>query len=84
MKTGTESGSLPRRSRRVAARAWWALLPFIGYYCDDTPMWRWWMRPARWAWALVGKLPGSDPYEPVAPVVCNCDYCLGLTDVWTP
>ncbi len=72
------------RSRTLASRAWWALLPYIGYYCDGTDQWRWWMRPARWAWTAIGWLPSSSPFEPPPPVVCHCDYCLGLTDEWTP
>jgi hypothetical protein len=34
-------------------------LPHIGYYCDGTEFWRWWMRPARWAWTALGWLPNS-------------------------
>jgi hypothetical protein len=36
------------------------------------------MRPATWLWKFVGKLPGSDPFEPTEPIVCNCDYCRGV------
>jgi hypothetical protein len=70
----------PQRNTRVAARLWWALLPYIGYYCDGTEDWRWWMRPARWLWVLVDKLPGSAPYPPLPPVVCTCDYCMGVPE----
>jgi len=73
------------RSNRLAARASWALLPYIGFHCDkENGLWRWWMRPAYWLWRFVSWLPGGDLYEPLPPIECHCDYCLGLTDEWTP
>lgn len=50
------------RNERLVARARWWLLQYIGYYCDGTELWCWWMRPARWAWIALGWLPGSRLY----------------------
>lgn len=76
------------RSRRLVARLWWWTLPYAGWvgYRDvpggePTP---WYAFPLAWLHEIVRKLPGSDPFEPWTPPVCNCDYCLGLTDEWTP
>lgn len=72
------------RSTRLAARLWWALLPFAGCYGygkGDGGTWRWWMRFSivpYLLWKLVGNLPGSDPFRPIPPIVCNCDYCRGV------
>lgn len=69
------------RSRKLAARLWWALLPFAGchgYGKEEGLAWRWWMRFSvvpYLAWKLVGKLPSSAPFEPPPLIVCNCDEC---------
>lgn len=58
-------GRAPRRNHKLAARLWWLLLPFAGetgYACDEVPA-RWFAYPLTWLWKLVGKLPGSDPFE---------------------
>lgn len=75
-----------RISTRLAARLWWALLPYAGiwgYRDEDAPAEnvRWWWRftfVAYYAWKLVGRLPGSDPFEPMAQIVCTCDFCKGV------
>lgn len=81
----TRSSSGAIRSKRLAARLWWALLPYAGWiaYSDDDlecgaikPPW--YAYPLAWLWELVRRLPGSDPFEPMPPVVCNCDYCRGV------
>lgn len=46
-------------TQRPIGRLRWWLLPHIGYYCDGTEHWRWWMRPARWMWIALGWLPAS-------------------------
>lgn len=70
------------RSRTLAARLWWVLLPYAGWTGyhekgDPNPP-PWYAYPLAWAWKLVGRLPSSAPYEPMAPIVCNCDYCRGV------
>lgn len=79
----------PIHSTKWAARAWWWLLPYAGIwgYKDDVdefgpnPNERWWWRFTflhYCAWRLVSKLPSSAPFEPMEPIVCNCDYCRGV------
>lgn len=69
----------PVRSRRLAARLWWALLPFTGCYAYAE---RRWQRALGFVpfllWKLAGRLPGSAPFEPELPVACDCDYCRGV------
>jgi len=69
------------RSTRLAARLWWALLPFAGWtaYPDEPNPPPWYAYPLTWLWKLVGRLPGSAPFEPMPPIVCDCDYCRGLS-----
>ena len=65
------------RSHKLAARVWWALLPYAGetgYPNPDNPP-RWFAYPLTWAWKLVGKLPGSAPFLPFRPGVCDCEEC---------
>ena len=77
----------PVRSRRLAARLWWALLPYAGWIgyrdkelerdgtCVPPP---WYAFPLAWLWEVVRRLPGSAPYEPLPPIECDCDYCRGV------
>jgi hypothetical protein len=78
---------MPKRSRKLAARLWWFLLPFAGetgYPNPDNPP-RWFAYPLAWLWQLVNKLPSSDPFEPYSGPACNCDYCRGVPGaVWEP
>lgn len=75
------------RSRTLAARLWWVLLPYAGEvgYRDkelekagEIPRPRWRAYPLSWLWTLIGKLPSSDPFEPFEPPVCGCDFCRGV------
>ena len=77
----------PIRSRTLAARLWWLLLPFAGEtgYADAEHPARWFAHPLSWAWALINKLPRSAPFEPFPHIECNCDYCRGVPGaVWEP
>lgn len=73
---------VPHNNTTRAARLMWWLLPRIGYYAEGFDRVRAW--PFYMAWKLVGSLPSSALFKPYPPVECDCDYCLGLTDVWTP
>lgn len=71
----------PRRSRRLAARLWWATLPHAGMIgwpkgVGNPP--RWYDYPLAWLNRLAEKLPGSEPFEPQPPIICTCDYCQGV------
>lgn len=78
------------RSTRLAARLWWATLPYEGWvsYSPDEvgaipPPWYAW--PLAWLHRLVRKLPSSAPFEPWEPIICDCDYCRGVPGAeWTP
>lgn len=68
-------------STRLAARLWWALLPYAGWTGyhergEIPPPWYAW--PLTWLWQLVGTLPSAAPYKSMPQVVCNCDYCRGV------
>lgn len=66
------------RNNSLAARLHWALLPAIGeYYASEmfgekvSLRWRLGYRLMR----LVERLPNSNLYPPLTPVVCDCDEC---------
>jgi hypothetical protein len=75
------------RSRSFAARVWWATLPYAGWVgwrdeeleadgtCRKPP---WYAFPLAWLNRLAEKLPGFGAFEPMEPIVCNCDYCRGV------
>lgn len=71
------------RSKRLAARLWWATLPYagwIGYAGEEgaTPP-PWYAYPLAWLNRLAEKLPGSAPFEPMPRIECDCDYCRDAT-----
>lgn len=81
--------SVARRSNRLAARLWWATLPYAGWvgYRDKEleaegvcPRPPWYAYPLSWLWTLAGRLPGSDPFAPMELIVCTCDGCLAARD----
>jgi hypothetical protein len=72
----------------LAARLWWFTLPYDGWFWYDRdpgdprpPLHAY---PLAWLHRLVRKLPSSTPFKPMEPIVCDCDYCRGLTTEWTP
>lgn len=67
------------RSTTLTARLWWALLPAAGSYgyAETRRQRLLWLVP-NLLWQLVRRLPGSDPFEPMEPVICDCDYCRGV------
>jgi hypothetical protein len=73
------------RSTRLAARLWWATLPYAGWVtvtadeiADGANPAPWYAWPLAWVNRLAGRLPGSEPFGPLPPVVCDCDYCRGV------
>jgi len=72
------------RNTTLAARLWWALLPYAGCYGyrdADGGSEHWWMRFSvvpYMLWKLAGSVPGFAAFKPMPPVVCNCDYCRGV------
>lgn len=70
----------PVRSKRLAARLWWFLLPYAGEtgYSDSEFPARWRAYPLTWLWKLVNALPSSAPFEPSRIPPCDCDYCRGV------
>lgn len=77
---GCGEGVSAVHSTKWAARLWWFLLPYAGEtgYADAEHPARWFAHPLTWLWKFVGKLPGSEPFEPMPPIVCTCDYCRGV------
>lgn len=74
----TKGGNV-NRNNGLVARLHWALLPAIGeYYHADVYGG---VVPLRWRLAyhlmkLVERLPGSNLFHPLPPIVCDCDECL--------
>lgn len=77
------------RSRRLAARLWWATLPYAGWVTYDGEPGAvpppWWAHPLAWINKLSEKLPGSEPFEPMVERECDCDWCRGVPGAeWRP
>ena len=51
------------RNKALVARLRWWLLPHVGYYCEGTEHWRWYMGAARRAWIALGLLPRSELFR---------------------
>jgi hypothetical protein len=73
------------RSTRLAARLWWATLSYRGWatttaedIADGANPPPWYAHPLAWLNKLAEKLPGSEPFEPLPPIVCTGDYCRGV------
>lgn len=70
------------RSTRVAARLWWATLPYRGWVAYDGEVGAvpppWYAHPLAWVNRLAEKLPGSEPFKPMPVRECPCDYCQGV------
>lgn len=73
------------RSTRLAARLWWATLPYWGWstvtpdeIADGARPFPWYFRPLAWLNRLADRLPGSAPFKPLPPIDCDCDYCRGV------
>lgn len=71
------------RNRRLAARLRWWLMPYAhprptAEERADGCRWHWWWLLAYWAENIVARLPGAYLFDPVPPVICDCDYCRGV------
>jgi hypothetical protein len=69
------------RSTRLAARLWWALLPYAGWFAysdePDAPRPPLHAYPLAWLWRLINWI-GVEPFKPFELPVCDCDYCRGV------
>lgn len=72
------------RSHKLSARVWWLTLPYLGWVgyrdkeleadgtCPKPPWYAW---PLSWLNRLAANWPGFEAFEPMPPIICDCDRC---------
>lgn len=77
------------RGKGIVSRLRWALMPWWAFAWRYRDEWvdapnpgRWWEHclgsTTWWLDKVLERLPGGDLFEPMPPIMCDCDYCRGV------